>query len=59
MVAFASTFVDGESKVHKYGQIDFQALGAHVANNLPSYARPFFVRILDSMEVTGKHVGYV
>ena len=43
----AITPVDGDLK-----NIDFKALSAHVIGELPSYARPLFIRILPKVAVT-------
>ena len=34
-------------------EFDIKAFGEHVARELPSYARPLFVRLLPAMETTG------
>jgi fatty-acyl-CoA synthase len=43
----------GMASIVTEGEVDFAALYAHVEKQLPSYARPVFLRIQPSMETTG------
>lgn len=39
----------------KLKDLDLEALTAHIANNLPSYSRPIFIRILKELPTTSTH----
>jgi len=48
----------GMAAIATDGEIDLAALREHFSGNLPSYARPLFLRIVDAIEVTStfKHM---
>lgn len=45
--------------VDEHGTLDLDRLSADLAGELPVYARPVFLRVMPSMDMTGKLTGKV